>query len=169
MRLLVESVSERLGTGGATFHPVVLTIRGTAQDYQGDAGDEWRATTAYRPPAPRPADPDQDILRPGNVAVASSVPLQLGGSLAFAITSGVWGTPDGAILTRVSGHQIGVPLALSFMARCRPRGGLIAGPGGRGSPVGRDHKPGRRKCRQHRHDGAGWLQGRPACDLVAAP
>ena len=120
VRLLVESVSERLGAGGGDFHPVVLTIRGTAQDYQGDAADDWRATTAYRPPAPRPADPDQEILRPGNVAVASSVPLQLGGSLAFAITSGVWGTPDGAILTRVSGHQIGVPLALSFMARCRP-------------------------------------------------
>ena len=127
VRLLVESVSERLGPGGADFHPVVLTIRGTAQDYQGDAGDDWRETTAYRPPAPRPADPDQEILRPGNVAVASSVPLQLGGSLAFAITSGVWGTPDGAILTRVSGHQIGVPLALSFMARCRPRGGLVSG------------------------------------------
>ena len=106
---------------------MVLTIRGTAQDYQGDAADDWRATTAYRPPAPRPADPDQDILRPGNVAVASSVPLQLGGDLGYAITSGVWGTPDGAILTRVSGHQIGVPLALSFMARCRPRGGLLAG------------------------------------------
>ena len=126
VRLLVESVSERLGPGGADFHPVVLTIRGTAQDYQGDAGDDWRQAVAYRPPAPRPADPDQEILRPGNVAVASSVPLQLGGSLAFAITSGVWGTPDGAILTRVSGHQIGVPLALSFMARCRPRGGLLA-------------------------------------------
>ena len=126
VRLLVESVSERMGAGGGDFHPVVLTIRGTAQDYQGDAADDWRATTAYRPPAPRPADPDQEILRPGNVAVASSVPLQLGGSLAFAITSGVWGTPDGAILTRVSGHQIGVPLALSFMARCRPRGGLLA-------------------------------------------
>ena len=127
VRLLVESVSERLGAGGGDFHPVVLTVRGTAQDYQGDAGDDWRQTTAYRPPAPRPADPDQEILRPENVAVASSVPLQLGGSLAFAITSGVWSTPDGAILTRVSGHQIGVPLALSFMARCRPRGALIAG------------------------------------------
>ena len=75
----MESVSERLGAGGGDFHPVVLTIRGTAQDYQGDAADDWRATTAYRPPAPRPADPDQEILRPGNVAVASSVPLQLGG------------------------------------------------------------------------------------------
>ena len=127
VRLLVESVSERLGGGGGAFHPVVLTIRGTAQDYQGDAADDWRATTAYRPPAPRPADPDQEILRPGNVAVASSVPLQLGGDLGYAITSGVWGTPDGAILTRVSGHQIGVPLAMSFMARCRPRGGLLAG------------------------------------------
>ena len=38
MRLLVESVSEKLGAGGGAFHPVVLTIRGTAQDYQGDAG-----------------------------------------------------------------------------------------------------------------------------------
>ena len=62
------------------------------------------------------------------MAVASSCAAPTGrGSLAFAITSGVWGTPDGAILTRVSGHQIGVPLALSFMARCRPRGGLLAG------------------------------------------
>ena len=132
VRLLVESVSERLGAGGAAFHPVVLTIRGTLQDYQGDAGDDWRATTAYRPPAPRPmapitADPDQTIIRPGNVAVAASIPLQLGGSVASAIDSGAWGTPDGAILTRVSGHQIGVPLALSFMARCRPAGSLTSG------------------------------------------
>ena len=35
--------------------------------------------------------------------------------------------PDGAVLTRVSGHQIAVPLALSFMARCLPRG--VLGPG----------------------------------------
>ena len=145
----MESVSERLGAGGAAFHPVVLTIRGTAQDYQGDAGDDWRATTTYRPPAPRPAvpvtaDPNQTILRPENVAVASSVPLQLGGSLAFAITSDVWSTPDGAVLTRVSGHQIGVPLALSFMARCRPRGGLLSGQAVEVQTVGRDDQPGHR-------------------------
>ena len=132
VRLLVESVSERLGAGGSDFHPVTLTIRGTAQDYQGDAADEWRATTAYRPPAPRPAvpvtaDPNQSIIRPGNVAVTASIPLNLGGSLASAITSGAWGTPDGAILTRVSGHQIGIPLAMTFMARCLPRGGLVSG------------------------------------------
>ena len=132
VRLLVESVSEKLGPGGADFHPVVLTIRGTAQDYQGDAGDDWRATTAYRPPAPRPAvpdtaDPNQTIISPGNVAVTASIPLHLGGSLASAITSGTWGTPDGAILTRVSGHQIGFPLALSFQARCLPRGSLLSG------------------------------------------
>ena len=88
----------------------MLTIRGTAQDYQGDAGDDWRATTAYRPPAPRPAvpdtaDPNQTIISPGNVAVTASIPLHLGGSLASAITSGTWGTPDGAILTRCQGTR----------------------------------------------------------------
>ena len=35
VRLLVESVSERLGAGGAEFHPVVLSIRGTAQGLPG--------------------------------------------------------------------------------------------------------------------------------------
>ena len=132
VRLLVESVSERLGPGGGAFHPVVLTIRGTAQDYQGDAGDDWRATTAYRPPAPRPAvpvtaDPNQSIISPSNVAVTSAIPLHLGGSVASAVTTAAWNTPDGAILTRVSGHEIAFKLALSFMARCRPRGGLAAG------------------------------------------
>ena len=132
VRLLVESVSERTAAGGGAFHPVVLAIRGTAQDYQGDAGDDWRATTAYRPPAPRPAvpptaDPQQSILSPSNVAVTSSIPLHLGGSVASAVVTADWGTPDGAILTRVSGHEIAFPLALSFMARCRPRGGLAAG------------------------------------------
>ena len=128
----MESVSERLGPGSGAFHPVVLTIRGTAQDYQGDAGDNWRATAAYRPPAPRPAvpstaDPNQSIISPGNVAVVAAIPLHLGGSVASAVVTPDWGTPDGAILTRVSGHAIAFPLALSFMARCRPRGGLAAG------------------------------------------
>ena len=132
VRLLVESVSERLGPGGGSFHPVVLTVRGTAQDYQGDSGDDWRAATAYRPPAPRPAvpdtaDPNQSIISPGNVAVTSAIPLHLGGSVASAVVTADWGTPDGAILTRVSGHEIAFPLALSFMARCRPRGGLLSG------------------------------------------
>ena len=147
----------------------MLTIRGTAQDYQGDAADDWRATTAYRPPAPRPADPDQEILRPGNVAVASSVPLQLGGSLAFAITSGVWGTPDGAILTRVSGHQIGVPLALSFMARCRPRGGLLASQAVEVRLWDATTNQAIGSACEHQHDGSGRLPGRPACDLASAP
>ena len=132
VRLLVESVKEQLGPGGGAFHPVVLTIRGTAQDYQGDAGDDWRATTAYRPPAPRPAvpvtaDPNQSIISPSNVAVTSSLPLHLGGSVSAAVTTAAWSTPDGAILTRVSGHELAFPLAVSLMARCRPRGGLAAG------------------------------------------
>ena len=132
VRLLVESVSERLGAGGAAFHPVVLTIRGTAQDYQGDAGDDWRAETAYRPPAPRPtvpitADPNQIIIDPGNVAVAVSLPLLLGGEAGVALSGGSWEIPIGAVLTRVSGHEIGVELALSFMAVCAPRGSLISG------------------------------------------
>ena len=54
VRLLVESVSERLGAGGGAFHPVVLTIRGTAQDYQGDAGDDWRADHGLPAPGPAP-------------------------------------------------------------------------------------------------------------------
>ena len=100
VRLLVESVSERLGVGGGAFHPVVLTIRGTAQDYQGDAGDDWRATTAYRPPAPRPsvpitADPNQTIIRPGNVAVSVSLPIRLGGEVVVALRSSTWETRSG--------------------------------------------------------------------------
>ena len=91
VRLLVESVSERLGAGGGAFHPVVLTIRSTALDYQGDAGDAWRATTAFRPPAPRPAtgpgtDADQRILRPGNVARPARLPIDLGGSPAILMS-----------------------------------------------------------------------------------
>ena len=35
VRLLVESVSSRLGVGGAEYHPVVHTIKGTALDYPG--------------------------------------------------------------------------------------------------------------------------------------
>ena len=132
VRLLVEQVSEKTVKGGSGVHPVELTITGTALDYQGGVGDDYRSALEYRPPAPRPgtgvgADPNQVIIRPGNVAVPASIPIQLGGSVASAITSGAWSTPDGAILTRVSGHQIGLPLALSFMARCLPRGSLVAG------------------------------------------
>ena len=132
VRLLVESVSERLGVGGGAFHPVVLTIRGTAQDYQGDAADDWRETTAYRPPAPRPsvpitADPNQTIIRPNNVAAAVSLPLRLGGEAGVALRSSTWEIPIGAVLTRVSGHEIGFQLALSFMAMCVPRGALVSG------------------------------------------
>ena len=173
VRLLVESVSERLGAGGADFHPVVLTVRGTAQDYQGDAADDWRAATAYRPPAPRPAvpataDPLQSIISPANVAVSTAIPIHLGGSVASAIVTPDWGTPDGAILTRVSGHEIAFPLALSFMARCRPRGGLVGRSGGRVSPVGRDDEPGHRVVHQHHHHHPGGRERRPAGHLAPA-
>ena len=74
-----------------------------------------------RPIGPRPrdrrfpptADPQQSILSPSNVAVTSSIPLHLGGSVASAVVTADWGTPDGAILTRVSGHEIAFPLAVS--------------------------------------------------------
>ena len=132
VRLLVEQVSEKTVPGGGVVHPVELTIVGTALDYQGGVGDDYRSALTYRPPAPRPGtgvgvDPNQVLIRPGDVAVTGSIPIYLGGSVASAITSGEWGTPDGAILTRVSGHEIGVALALSFMGRCLPRGSLVAG------------------------------------------
>ena len=129
-RLLVESVSESLGRGGR--HPVVLTLRGTARDYQGDAGDVWRAREGYQPPAPRPstpigADPNQRIIRPGNVAATVSLPIRLGGEAGVALSGSTWKTPLGAVLTRVSGHEIAIELALSFMAVCVPRVSLVSG------------------------------------------
>ena len=149
VRLLVESVSERLGAGGASFHPVVLSIRGTALDYQGDAGDDWRATTAYRPPAPRPAtgpgtDADQRILRPGNVARPARLPIDLGGSPAILMSNPDWLIPDGANLVRVSGHEIDDPLTLTFIGRCRPDGTLGSGQDDGVAAVERD---GRRRDR----------------------
>ena len=38
-----------------------------------------------------------------------------------------WLIPDGANLVRVSGHEIAVPLQLTFIGRCRPDG--VLGPG----------------------------------------
>ena len=130
VRLLVEQVSERSVSGGAGFHPVELTIVGTALDYQGGVGDDYRSSLEYRPPAPRPgtgvaADPNQIIIRPTDVAIPVSLPIRLGGSLSAPTTTAAWTTPDGAVLTRVSGHQIAVPLALSFMARCLPPQGVL--------------------------------------------
>ena len=132
VRLLVEQVSEKSAPGGAGFHPVELTIKGTALDYQGGVGDAYRSALEYRPPAPRPgmgggANPNQVIIRPTDVAIAVSLPIRLGGSLSAPTSTADWSTPDGAILTRVSGHEIAVPLALTFMGRCLPRGAL--GPG----------------------------------------
>ena len=101
--------------------------------------------------------------------MASSVPLQLGGSLAFAITSGVWGTPDGAILTRVSGHQIGVPLALSFMARCRPRGGLVSGQAVEVRLWDATTNQAIGSAVSINTTAQGGSTGRPACDLASAP
>lgn len=130
VRLLVERVSSRLGVGGADYHPVVHTITGTALDYPGDVGDDYRQT--YLPPAPRPevpvtADPNQTIIRPGNVAVPVSLPIRLGGEVGVPIRTTAWETPDGAVLTRVSGHEIAVPLALSVMAKCLPRDAIGTG------------------------------------------
>ena len=42
-------------------------------------------------------------------------------------SSGMGGSRLAPSLTRVSGHEIAVPLALSFMAECSPRGPLLAG------------------------------------------
>ena len=82
-----------------------------------------------RPPAPRltvpgTVDPNQEIIRPDNVAVPASLPIHLGGSPAVLITSPTWAIPDGAVIERVSGHQITIPLAFQFMGRCSPRGAL---------------------------------------------
>ena len=134
-RLLVEKVTSSLAPG-AQFgdHNVVHRMTATALDYQGDVGDDYR--TPYQPPAPRPsmggtaADPNTTIIRPGNVAAPAQLPIRLGGSAALGILHSqggdVWHVPDGAELARVSGHEIAVPLALSFMARCVPRGALLA-------------------------------------------
>ena len=134
VRLLVEQVSEKTVPGGGVVHPVELTITGTALDYQGGVGDDYRSALTYRPPAPRPGtgvgvDPNQIIIRPTDVAISVSLPIRLGGSLSAPTSTSAWTVPDGAVLTRVSGHEIGVPLALSFMARCLPRGALGPGQG----------------------------------------
>ena len=131
-RLLVEAVSSALGRSGARFHAVVHKLKLTAQDYQGDAGDDWRQFQLTRPPSPRltapgTVDPHQEIIRPDNVAVPASLPIHLGGSPALLITSPTWTIPDGAVIERVSGHQITIPLAFQFMARASPRGAIGAG------------------------------------------
>ena len=134
-RLLVEKVTSTLAPG-AQFgdHNVIHRLTATALDYQGDVGDDYRRP--YQPPAPRPAtggtaaDPLTTIIRPGNVAVPVSLPIRLGGEAALGILHArggdVWHVPAGAVLTRVSGHEIAVPLALSFMAQCVPDGSLLA-------------------------------------------
>ena len=131
-RLLVEAVSSALGRSGDRFHAIVHRLKLTAQDYQGDAGDDWRQYQLTRPPAPRPqvpgtVDPNQEIIRPDNVAVPASLPIHLGGSPALLITSPTWAIPPGAVIERVSGHQIAIPLALQLMARCSPTGTLPSG------------------------------------------
>ena len=135
-RLLAEKVSSTLAPG-AQFgdHNVTHRITATALDYQGDVGDDYRRP--YQPPAPRPAtggtaaDPLTTIIRPGNVAVPVSLPIRLGGEAALGIIHSrggdVWHVPAGAVLTRVSGHEIAVPLALSFMGIASPDGALLAG------------------------------------------
>ena len=135
-RLLVEKVTSSLAPG-AQFgdHNVVHRLTATALDYQGDVGDDYRMP--YQPPAPRPsmggtaADPNTTIIRPGNVAAPAQLPIRLGGSAALGILhsrgGNVWHVPDGAELVRVSGHEIAVPLALSFMAKCVPDGALLSG------------------------------------------
>ena len=126
-RLLVEAVSSALGRSGDRFHAVVHKLKLTAQDYQGDAGDDWRQYQLTRPPAPRltvpgTVDPNQEIIRPDNVAVPASLPIHLGGSPPnVLITSSTWAIPPGAVIERVSGQQIAIPLALQFMANLAPR------------------------------------------------
>ena len=68
------------------------------------------------------ADPNQLIIRPGNIAVPVSLPNPpRRRDHAFLIRTTTWEVPDGAVLTRVSGHEIAVPLSLSVMAKCLPR------------------------------------------------
>ena len=130
-RLLIEAVSSALGRSGDRFHAIVHKIKLTAQDYQGDAGDDWRQYQLTRPPAPRPqvpgtVDPNQEIIRPDNVAVPASLPIHLGGSPAVLINSTARGRSRTArSVERVSGHQIPIPLAFQLMARASPRGGTL--------------------------------------------
>ena len=66
---------------------------------------------------PGTVDPNQEIIRPDNVAVPASLPIHLGGAPGGnRITSPTWAIPPGAVIERVSGHQIAIPLALQFMA-----------------------------------------------------
>ena len=76
---------------------------------------------------PGTVDPNQEIIRPDNVAVPASLPIHLGGSPAVLINSSTWAIPDGAVIERVSGHQIAIPLALQLMGRCSPPGALGGG------------------------------------------
>ena len=95
-RLLVEKVTSSLAPG-AQFgdHNVVHRLTATALDYQGDVGDDYR--TPYQPPAPRPsmggtaADPNTTIIRPSNVAVPVSLPINLGGEAGLLINSSAMG------------------------------------------------------------------------------
>ena len=99
-RLLVENVSSVLGVGeNEGEHSVIHTVRATALDYQGDAGDDLRRPGQYQPPAPRPmtptaADPDQTIIRPENVAAPAQLPINLGGYPSDPITNCVVRDPD---------------------------------------------------------------------------
>ena len=133
-RLLVSKVRTTMVRAGRNFHAVQHNLAMPAQDYQGDAGDFWRELAAGKPPAPRPTvstaiDPDQIIVRPGNVAVPARLPIDLGGSPAILITSAAWERPAGANLVRVSGQQLAFPMAVSFIAACIPPPGvpLLAG------------------------------------------
>ena len=133
-RLLVSKVTTTMVRAGRNYHAVRHAISMPAQDYQGDAADYWRETRAAKPPSPRPTvstaiDPDQIILRPGNVAVPARLPIDLGGSPAILLTDTAWSIPAGANLVRVSGQQLAFPMQVTFMGRCLPRPGvpLLAG------------------------------------------
>ena len=132
-RLLIENVSSVLGVGeNEGEHAVSHTVRATALDYQGDAGDDLRRPGLYQPPAPRPmtptsADPDQTIIRPENVATPAQLPIHLGGYPSDPIRGSSFGIPTGALIARVSGHQIAHPLVLTFQGACLPAGSLVSG------------------------------------------
>ena len=131
VRLLIESVVTKLGKVGSSFHGVTHVIKATAKDYQGDYADYWRERFDTQPPAPRPivstvTDPNQVIVRPGNVAIPARLPLSLGSCLGL-VTDVDWVIPDGANLVRVSGHELAHPLAMTFMTRCWPRTTLAPG------------------------------------------
>ena len=171
-RLLIEAVSSALGRSGDRFHAIVHKIKLTAQDYQGDAGDDWRQYQLTRPPAPRPqvpgtVDPNQEIIRPDNVAVPASLPIHLGGSPAVLINSSTWTIPDGAVIERVSGHQIPIPLAFQLMARCvSPRGHARGRRDDDRPAVGLDEQPAHRLRHRGRPHGRRPLH--PAGDHPAA-